>query len=86
MLSLLKTCLLTAAAGVLVLGSTVKAATRIDGAGATFPQPLYNKWIEEYSKVNPSIKISYGGEGSGAGPRRRCLDEHQPRLVRRRGS
>jgi phosphate transport system substrate-binding protein len=40
------------------------------GAGATFPQPLYKKWIEEYKKQNPEAYISYEGVGSGEGIRR----------------
>ncbi len=39
----------------------------IIGSGATFPQPQIEKWIDEYSKINPSVKIEYTGKGSGAG-------------------
>lgn len=41
--------------------------TRLQGAGATFPNPLYQKWISEYGKLNPSIKLDYQSIGSGGG-------------------
>ncbi len=40
---------------------------KILGSGATFPQPQLEKWIDEYSKINPNVKIEYTGKGSGAG-------------------
>jgi phosphate transport system substrate-binding protein len=39
----------------------------LQGAGATFPYPLYSKWISEYNKKNPSVKIDYQSIGSGGG-------------------
>jgi phosphate transport system substrate-binding protein len=39
----------------------------LQGAGATFPNPLYQKWVSEYGKLNPNIKIDYQSVGSGAG-------------------
>ncbi|AGY56509.1 phosphate ABC transporter substrate-binding protein PstS [Gloeobacter kilaueensis] len=42
-------------------------ALTLSGAGATFPQPLYEKWFFEYNKKNPDVKISYQGIGSGGG-------------------
>ncbi|MFL6228823.1 MAG: phosphate ABC transporter substrate-binding protein PstS [Pyrinomonadaceae bacterium] len=42
-------------------------AVRLQGAGATFPNPLYQKWLSEYKKVNPSAAIDYQPTGSGAG-------------------
>ncbi len=44
-------------------------AVSLNGAGATFPYPLYSKWISEYAKVNPSVKINYQSIGSGGGIR-----------------
>lgn len=41
----------------------------INGAGATFPFPLYSKWFSEYRKVNPQVEINYQSIGSGAGIR-----------------
>ena len=42
----------------------------IQGAGATFPQPLYAKWIEEYGKTHPAVPFTYKGVGSGEGIKR----------------
>ncbi|MDO8672311.1 MAG: phosphate ABC transporter substrate-binding protein PstS [Dehalococcoidia bacterium] len=39
----------------------------INGAGATFPYPLYSKWFDEYTKVVPSVRINYQSIGSGGG-------------------
>lgn len=39
----------------------------INGAGATFPYPLYSKMFAEYNKVNPEIKVNYQSIGSGGG-------------------
>src|SRR5260370_7198335 len=39
----------------------------IKGAGATFPNPLYSKWFDEYHKKVSTIQINYQSQGSGAG-------------------
>jgi len=39
----------------------------LNGAGATFPKPLYIEWIGEFQMVNPGVKINYQGIGSGGG-------------------
>jgi phosphate transport system substrate-binding protein len=44
-----------------------KAQLLINGAGATFPAPIYQKWTAEYRKVDPSVQINYQSVGSGAG-------------------
>ncbi len=41
----------------------------LNGAGATFPYPLYSKWISEYNKQFPNVKINYQSIGSGGGIR-----------------
>lgn len=46
---------------------SASAQTRIQGAGATFPEPLYKLWIAEYQKTNPNVQIDYQGIGSGGG-------------------
>jgi phosphate transport system substrate-binding protein len=56
---------LTACASPLMV-QTAQALT-LSGAGATFPQPLYEKWFFEYNKKFPDIKINYQGIGSGGG-------------------
>ena len=42
-------------------------AVRLQGAGATFPNPLYQKWLSEYGKINPNVRIDYQSIGSGGG-------------------
>jgi phosphate transport system substrate-binding protein len=42
-------------------------ALLINGAGATFPYPIYSKWFDEYRKAHGSIQINYQSVGSGAG-------------------
>ena len=39
----------------------------INGAGATFPYPIYSKWFNEYAKVDPSVRFNYQSIGSGGG-------------------
>ena len=40
---------------------------QINGAGATFPYPIYSKWFDEYNKLHPNVRINYQSQGSGAG-------------------
>jgi phosphate transport system substrate-binding protein len=42
---------------------------QINGAGATFPNPIYTKWTSEYNKLHPGVRINYQSVGSGAGIR-----------------
>jgi phosphate transport system substrate-binding protein len=58
------------AAGVVALATGVAAQkVQIQGAGATFPNPIYQKWISEYNKIHPNVEINYQSLGSGAGIR-----------------
>ena len=43
--------------------------TTLNGAGATFPYPMYSKWFSEYQKVKPDVQINYQSIGSGGGIR-----------------
>src|SRR5947209_8836984 len=43
------------------------AEITLNGAGATFPYPIYSKWFDEYHKIHPDIKINYQSIGSGGG-------------------
>jgi phosphate transport system substrate-binding protein len=43
------------------------AATTLNGAGATFPFPIYSKWFDEYHKKRPDVQINYQSIGSGGG-------------------
>ncbi len=47
----------------------VAAEMLINGAGATFPYPIYTKWFDAYAKINPAVKINYQSIGSGGGIR-----------------
>jgi phosphate transport system substrate-binding protein len=53
--------------------STTPAASsgtvQINGAGATFPVPIYSKWFAEYHKLHPNVEINYQSIGSGGGIR-----------------
>src|SRR5689334_19893868 len=53
----------------LVVASTTTclAQLTINGAGATFPYPIYSKWFDEYAKVDPSVRFNYQSIGSGGG-------------------
>jgi phosphate transport system substrate-binding protein len=42
---------------------------QINGAGATFPYPIYSKWFSEYNKLHPTVQINYQSIGSGGGIR-----------------
>jgi phosphate transport system substrate-binding protein len=53
-----------------LLPSLASAQTiQINGAGATFPYPIYSKWFAEYNKLHPNIQINYQSIGSGGGIR-----------------
>ena len=43
--------------------------TNLNGAGATFPYPIYSKWFDDYHKTHPDIQINYQSIGSGGGIR-----------------
>ncbi len=59
---------LMATAAAALLGATVAAQkTQITGAGATFPDPIYEKWFSEYNKLHPDVQINYQPKGSGGG-------------------
>ena len=57
------------ATAVVGCGHQEKASAQllINGAGATFPYPIYQKWCSEYSKVDPGVQINYNSIGSGGG-------------------
>jgi phosphate transport system substrate-binding protein len=55
---------------VLMLGLFLRAAQKpllINGAGATFPYPIYSKWFDVYHQKNPNLQFNYQQIGSGAG-------------------
>src|SRR5712664_185575 len=51
----------------MVVSVLVHAALSINGAGASFPYPVYSKWFNEYQKKNSEVQINYQSIGSGGG-------------------
>ena len=54
---------------VLAASAWAGAQTTLNGAGATFPYPIYSKWFNEYHKAHPDVQINYQSIGSGGGIR-----------------
>jgi len=54
---------------VIWLPGSADAQMLMNGAGATFPYPIYSKWFEEYTKVDPEVRFNYQSIGSGGGIR-----------------
>src|ERR1700686_117489 len=52
-----------------LLALPVLGQTTLNGAGATFPNPMYSKWFSEYHKIHPDVEINYQAIGSGGGIR-----------------
>jgi len=52
-----------------LLALPVFGQTQLNGAGATFPYPIYSKWFSEYSKSHSGVQINYQSIGSGGGIR-----------------
>jgi phosphate transport system substrate-binding protein len=46
---------------------SASGTVNLQGAGATFPNPLYQKWVSEYGKAHPNVRIDYQSIGSGGG-------------------
>jgi phosphate transport system substrate-binding protein len=67
MRTLRKAILGVASAALIATAGSAGAETLINGAGATFPYPLYSKWFAEYAKVDKSVKFNYQSIGSGGG-------------------
>jgi phosphate transport system substrate-binding protein len=60
--------ILLAATALLFAAAPARAESLlINGAGATFPFPLYSKWFSEYNKLHPDLKFNYQSIGSGGG-------------------
>ncbi len=51
------------------LAGAVCGQTLINGAGATFPYPIYSKWFDEFHKAHPDAQFNYQSIGSGGGIR-----------------
>jgi phosphate transport system substrate-binding protein len=59
--------LATAMALVAAMVGTGSAETNLNGAGATFPNPIYQKWFSEYHNTHKDVQINYQSIGSGGG-------------------
>ena len=49
--------------------AAAQAAVTVNGAGATFPYPIYSKWFDKYHELKPDVQINYQSIGSGGGIR-----------------
>lgn len=58
---------LTVGVVALSVGLAAQAQTLINGAGATFPAPIYTKWFSDYAAAHPEVHINYQAVGSGTG-------------------
>jgi phosphate transport system substrate-binding protein len=58
---------LSLAVPALVAVGVAQAVLSINGAGATFPNPMYSKWFDDYHKKHSNIEINYQSIGSGGG-------------------
>src|SRR3954447_26548432 len=67
MTTMLRTIFASAAAAALLTAGVASADVRLQGAGATFPAPIYQRWVTEYQTQHPDVKIDYQSIGSGGG-------------------
>ena len=64
----MKSLLIALLAGAAATAAAAQTIT-INGAGATFPYPIYSKWFAEYNRMHPNVQINYQSIGSGGGIR-----------------
>lgn len=65
----LKSVLLVGAVAFGMSSVTAHADLKLNGSGASFPAPIYNKWFKDYSKKTDGVRVDYQSKGSGAGIR-----------------
>src|SRR5438094_10321733 len=58
---------LISAAALILTAAAASADVRLQGAGATFPAPIYQRWVTDYQSQHPDVKIDYQSIGSGGG-------------------
>ncbi|MBI1815654.1 MAG: phosphate ABC transporter substrate-binding protein PstS [Deltaproteobacteria bacterium] len=66
----MRTCIWRSALVTICLGAlagSAHAQLQLNGAGATFPYPMYSKWFNLYTQVDPSVRFNYQSIGSGGG-------------------
>ena len=56
-----------AALGAGTMGAGAAGPVVLNGAGATFPYPLYSRWFAAYNRLHPDVRINYQSIGSGGG-------------------
>lgn len=56
-------------AAAMIFTAQASAITKVNGAGASFPYPIYSKWFSEYKKVKTDVEFNYQAIGSGGGIR-----------------
>ncbi len=61
--------LIAALTAALIASTATAQKVQINGAGATFPNPIYSKWFAEYNRMHPNVEINYQSIGSGGGIR-----------------
>jgi phosphate transport system substrate-binding protein len=59
--------LITAICVAALIAAAAAQKVQLNGAGATFPYPIYSKWFAEYNKLHPDLKFNYQSIGSGGG-------------------
>jgi ABC-type phosphate transport system substrate-binding protein len=62
-------CLSIGVLGALLWAASAAGAVQLQGAGATFPYPLYSKWFSEFQKSAKGVAVNYQSIGSGGGIR-----------------
>src|SRR5215470_18520183 len=60
-------CAMTMTKGTKMFAATAADTVLINGAGATFPYPIYSKWFDAYHRLFPMIQFNYQSIGSGGG-------------------
>ena len=65
------TLLRSMAAAAMLAPAMLMAQTNVTGAGATFPNPIYTKWFDEYHKAHPEVQINYQSVPARGSARRR---------------
>jgi phosphate transport system substrate-binding protein len=66
-MSSMKNWLFRTGAGLLLASAPCVDAQTLNGAGSTFPNPIYRKWFSDYRKLDPAVKVNYQATGSGTG-------------------
>lgn len=61
--------IISIAAALALLSASALCDVLVNGAGATFPYPIYAKWFDEFNRLHPDLRINYQPVGSGAGIR-----------------